>query len=181
MWRRHGKDSCDKGLQIIRLQVCHARTQGICFGMQRGAWRTDTKSIRAAEVFRITAKGVEDETQIHAHMCYSEFIDIMAAVTPMDADVITIETAPSDMERLAAFEYFDCPNRIESDIYNIHPSSILAPLRMIALIKQAAERLPAKRLWVHPDCGLKTRQWGEVIPALTHGVAAAGALRACSD
>ena len=133
------------------------------------------------QAFRITANGVRDETQIHTHMCYSEFNDIMAAIAAMDADVITIETSRSDMELLDAFEDFQYPNQIGPGVYDIHSPNIPAAQQMIALIKKAADRIPAERLWVNPDCGLKTRQWAEVVPALTEMVAAARALRAGSS
>ncbi len=135
----------------------------------------------AVEAFRITANGVRDETQIHTHMCYSEFNDIMAAIAAMDADVITIETSRSDMELLDAFEDFQYPNQIGPGVYDIHSPNIPAAQQMIALIKKAAGRIPAERLWVNPDCGLKTRQWAEVVRALTEMVAAARALRAGSS
>ena len=135
----------------------------------------------AVQAFRITANGVRDETQIQTHMCYSEFNDIMAAIAAMDADVITIETSRSDMELLDAFEDFQYPNQIGPGVYDIHSPNIPAAQQMIALIKKAAERIPAERLWVNPDCGLKTRQWAEVVPALTEMVAAARALRAGSS
>ncbi len=135
----------------------------------------------AVQAFRITANGVRDETQIHTHMCYSEFNDIMAAIAAMDADVITIETSRSDMELLDAFEDFQYPNQIGPGVYDIHSPNIPAAQQMIALIKKAAERIPAERLWVNPDCGLKTRQWAEVVPALAEMVAAARALRAGSS
>ena len=99
----------------------------------------------------------------------------------MDADVITIETSRSDMELLDAFEDFQYPNQIGPGVYDIHSPNIPAAQQMIALIKKAAERIPAERLWVNPDCGLKTRQWAEVVPALTEMVAAARALRAGSS
>ncbi|WOO31583.1 5-methyltetrahydropteroyltriglutamate--homocysteine S-methyltransferase [Diaphorobacter limosus] len=135
----------------------------------------------AVQAFRITANGVRDETQIHTHMCYSGINDIMAAIAAMDADVITIETSRSDMELLDAFEDFQYPNQIGPGVYDIHSPNIPAAQQMIALIKKAAERIPAERLWVNPDCGLKTRQWAEVVPALTEMVAAARALRAGSS
>ncbi len=131
----------------------------------------------AVESFRITANGVADETQIHTHMCYSEFNDIIAAIAEMDADVITIETSRSDMELLDAFDHFKYPNEIGPGVYDIHSPNIPTVQDMIELMKKAAERIPAERLWVNPDCGLKTRQWNEVIPALTNMVAAANALR----
>lgn len=132
----------------------------------------------AVESFRITANGVGDETQIHTHMCYSEFNDIISSIADMDADVITIETSRSDMELLEAFENFQYPNEIGPGVYDIHSPNIPTEQHIVNLMKKAAERVPAERLWVNPDCGLKTRQWAEVIPALTNMVAAAKALRA---
>ena len=131
----------------------------------------------AVESFRITANGVADETQIHTHMCYSEFNDIIASIAEMDADVITIETSRSDMELLDAFEHFQYPNQIGPGVYDIHSPNIPSQTHIEHLMQKAAERIPAERLWVNPDCGLKTRQWPEVIPALAHMVAAAKALR----
>ncbi len=132
----------------------------------------------AVESFRITANGVKDETQIHTHMCYSEFNDIISSIASMDADVITIETSRSDMELLDAFENFQYPNEIGPGVYDIHSPNIPTEQHIVDLMKKAAERVPAERLWVNPDCGLKTRQWNEVIPALTNMVAAAKTLRA---
>ncbi|MCK9608811.1 MAG: 5-methyltetrahydropteroyltriglutamate--homocysteine S-methyltransferase [Methylomonas sp.] len=135
----------------------------------------------AVESFRITANGVADETQIHTHMCYSEFNDIIAAIADMDADAITIETSRSDMELLDAFEHFNYPNGIGPGVYDIHSPNIPSEQHIVALMHKAAERVPAEQLWVNPDCGLKTRQWAEVIPALTNMVAAAKTLRATLD
>jgi len=132
----------------------------------------------AIESFRITANGVGDETQIHTHMCYSEFNDIIGAIAAMDADVITIETSRSDMELLDAFDDFKYPNEIGPGVYDIHSPNIPSQEHIVALMRKAAERVPAQRLWVNPDCGLKTRQWAEVIPALANMVAAAKVLRA---
>ena len=131
----------------------------------------------AVESFRIAANGVEDETQIHTHMCYSQFNDIIASIADMDADVITIETSRSDMELLDAFDDFSYPNQIGPGVYDIHSPNIPTQAHIVQLMKKAAERIPAERLWVNPDCGLKTRQWAEVIPALTHMVEAARTLR----
>ncbi|MDE1005934.1 MAG: 5-methyltetrahydropteroyltriglutamate--homocysteine S-methyltransferase [Paraburkholderia fungorum] len=133
----------------------------------------------AVTSFRITANGVDDETQIHTHMCYSEFNDIISSIADMDADVITIETSRSDMELLDAFDNFNYPNEIGPGVYDIHSPNIPTEEHIVQLMKKAAERIPAQRLWVNPDCGLKTRQWEEVIPALTNMVAAARKLRAC--
>ncbi len=127
--------------------------------------------------FRIAANGVQDQTQIHTHMCYSEFNDIIAAIAAMDADVITIETSRSDMELLDAFDDFDYPNQIGPGVYDIHTPNIPSREHIVQLMKKAARRIPAARLWVNPDCGLKTRQWHEVLPALANLVAAARELR----
>lgn len=132
----------------------------------------------AVESFRITANGVRDDTQIHTHMCYSEFNDIIAAIAAMDADVITIETSRSDMELLDAFDDFNYPNEIGPGVYDIHSPNIPSQEHIVNLMRKAAQRIPPERLWVNPDCGLKTRQWAEVIAALTHMVGAAHALRA---
>jgi len=135
----------------------------------------------AVESFRITANGVTDDTQIHTHMCYSEFNDIIKSIADMDADVITIETSRSDMELLDAFKSFEYPNEIGPGVYDIHSPNIPNEEYMVKLMKLAAERVPAERLWVNPDCGLKTRQWSEVLPALTNMVQAAKALRAAAN
>jgi 5-methyltetrahydropteroyltriglutamate--homocysteine methyltransferase len=132
----------------------------------------------AVECFRIAANGVVDETQIHTHMCYSEFNDIIASIAEMDADVITIETSRSNMELLDAFDNFRYPNEIGPGVYDIHSPNIPEKEHIVHLMKKAKERIPAERLWVNPDCGLKTRQWSEVIPALANMVAAAKTLRA---
>jgi 5-methyltetrahydropteroyltriglutamate--homocysteine methyltransferase len=132
----------------------------------------------AVESFRIAANGVEDETQIHTHMCYSEFNDIIKSIADLDADVITIETSRSDMELLDAFQHFEYPNEIGPGVYDIHSPNIPNEEYMVKLMKLAAERVPAERLWVNPDCGLKTRQWSEVTPSLARMVNAAKSLRA---
>jgi 5-methyltetrahydropteroyltriglutamate--homocysteine methyltransferase len=132
----------------------------------------------AVESFRICANGVRDETQIHTHMCYSEFNDIISAIAHMDADVITIETSRSQMELLQAFDDFAYPNEIGPGVYDIHSPNIPSCREIVDLMRKAAQKIPAERLWVNPDCGLKTRQWEEVIPALRHMVAAARELRA---
>ena len=134
----------------------------------------------AVESFRISANGVRDETQIHTHMCYSEFNDILASIADMDADVITIETSRSDMELLDAFDHFNYPNQIGPGVYDIHSPNIPTQAHIVQLMKKAAQRIPAERLWVNPDCGLKTRQWPEVIPALRNMVAAARTLRSAA-
>lgn len=132
----------------------------------------------AIESFRITANGVSDKTQIHTHMCYSEFNDIIEAIAAMDADVITIETSRSQMELLDVFRDFEYPNAIGPGVYDIHSPNIPSEQSMVALLKLAAQRINQKKLWVNPDCGLKTRRWEEVEPALKAMVSAARSLRA---
>jgi 5-methyltetrahydropteroyltriglutamate--homocysteine methyltransferase len=132
----------------------------------------------ATEAFRLTASGVRDETQIHTHMCYSEFNDVIESIAAMDADVITIETSRSDMELLDAFEVFAYPNEIGPGVYDIHSPRVPDSVEMAKLLRKAAERIPAERLWVNPDCGLKTRGWVETEAALVNMVAAAKKLRA---
>lgn len=132
----------------------------------------------ATEVFRLCASGVRDETQIHTHMCYSEFNDVIESIAAMDADVITIETSRSDMELLDAFEAFAYPNDIGPGVYDIHSPRVPDASEMANLLRKAAKRIPAERLWVNPDCGLKTRGWPETEAALIHMVTAARQLRA---
>jgi 5-methyltetrahydropteroyltriglutamate--homocysteine methyltransferase len=127
----------------------------------------------AVKAFRITASGVEDKTQIHTHMCYSEFNNIIEHIAAMDADVITIETSRSQMELLQAFAHFEYPNEIGPGVYDIHSPRVPGTDEMAALLAKAAELLPAGNLWVNPDCGLKTRKWPETKAALENMVAAA--------
>ncbi|AYQ41634.1 5-methyltetrahydropteroyltriglutamate--homocysteine methyltransferase [Burkholderia aenigmatica] len=160
------------GVGVIQIDEAALR-EGL--PLRRAQWGEYLKW--AVESFRITANGVRDDTQIHTHMCYSEFNDIIASIADMDADVITIETSRSDMELLDAFDNFKYPNEIGPGVYDIHSPNIPTQDHIVGLMKKAAERIPAQRLWVNPDCGLKTRQWAEVIPALTNMVAAAKTLR----
>jgi 5-methyltetrahydropteroyltriglutamate--homocysteine methyltransferase len=132
----------------------------------------------AVACFRLSASAVRDETQIHTHMCYSEFNDIIAEIAAMDADVISIETARSDMELLQAFLDFDYPNEIGPGVWDIHSPRVPSAKEMAGLLRRATNRVPVKRLWVNPDCGLKTRGWAEVKPAMENLVAAARRLRA---
>lgn len=131
----------------------------------------------AVKAFRISASGVQDETQIHTHMCYSEFNDIIKAIADLDADVITIETSRSDGELLQAFEKFNYPNDIGPGVYDIHSPNIPETSSMVNLLKRAAREIPVERLWVNPDCGLKTRRWPETEAALIKMVEAAKDLR----
>ncbi|MBT9471729.1 MAG: 5-methyltetrahydropteroyltriglutamate--homocysteine S-methyltransferase [Pseudomonadota bacterium] len=127
--------------------------------------------------FRLAVSGVRDETQIHTHMCYSDFNDIIEAIAAMDADVISIETARSQMELLEAFSGGGYPNEIGPGVYDIHAPRTPSVDEMVELLRKAGERLAPDQLWVNPDCGLKTRKWEEVRPALVNMVTAARRLR----
>ncbi len=131
----------------------------------------------AVNAFKLCASGVKDDTQVHTHMCYSEFNDIIEAIARIDADVITIETSRSHMELLNAFESFDYPNEIGPGVYEIHSPRVPTAQEMANLLEKAATKIPIENLWVNPDCGLKTRDWPEVEAALTRMVEAAKALR----
>ncbi|WP_061035883.1 MULTISPECIES: 5-methyltetrahydropteroyltriglutamate--homocysteine S-methyltransferase [Vibrio] len=132
----------------------------------------------AVDAFKISAASAKPETQIHTHMCYSEFNEIIDSVAALDADVITIETSRSNMELLKAFEDFNYPNEIGPGVYDIHSPNIPTEEWIEGLLKKAAEKIPAQRLWVNPDCGLKTRNWAETEAALGNLVSAAKKLRA---
>jgi 5-methyltetrahydropteroyltriglutamate--homocysteine methyltransferase len=132
----------------------------------------------AVDSFRLCSSGVRDETQIHTHMCYSEFNDIIDAIGAMDADVISIETSRSKMELLDAFKNYRYPNEIGPGVYDIHSPRVPEIGEMTDLITLAQRRLSDAQLWINPDCGLKTRKWEEVRPALANMVAAAQELRA---
>ena len=161
------------GVQVIQIDEAALR-EGL--PLRQSQWQAYLDW--AVESFRISANGVSDSTQIHTHMCYSEFNDIITSIAEMDADVITIETSRSDMELLDVFDHFNYPNQIGPGVYDIHSPNIPTEAHMVQLMQKAAERIPAERLWVNPDCGLKTRQWPEVLPALRNMVAAARTLRA---
>ncbi|WP_278413043.1 5-methyltetrahydropteroyltriglutamate--homocysteine S-methyltransferase [Stutzerimonas kunmingensis] len=172
----------------IRDEVCDLEAAGIrIIQIDEAAFREGLPLRRAqwqhyldwaVEAFRLCASGVRDETQIHTHMCYSEFNDVIESIAAMDADVITIETSRSQMELLEAFRAFDYPNDIGPGVYDIHSPRVPDTAEMVQLLEKAAECIPAERLWVNPDCGLKTRAWPETEAALVNMVAAARQLRA---
>jgi 5-methyltetrahydropteroyltriglutamate--homocysteine methyltransferase len=139
--------------------------------LRRSEWKTYLDW--AVGSFRIAASGVADETQIHTHMCYSEFNDIIGAIGAMDADVISIETSRSKMELLDAFQTYRYPNEIGPGVYDIHSPRVPQVAEMVALLEKAKERIAPDQIWVNPDCGLKTRKWDEVRPALVNMVTAA--------
>ncbi len=131
----------------------------------------------ATKAFRVSASGVHDSTQIHTHMCYSEFNDIMPEIASMDADVITIETSRSNMDLLQGFATFQYPNEIGPGVYDIHSPRVPSVAQIEGLLRKAAIVVDAKNLWVNPDCGLKTRGWPETEEALKNMVEAAHNLR----
>ena len=131
----------------------------------------------AVKAFRISASGVKDDTQIHTHMCYSEFNDIIQNIADMDADVITIECSRSQMELLDAFADFNYPNEIGPGVYDIHSPRVPSSTEMVKLLEKASAVIPVDQLWVNPDCGLKTRHWDETKKALIEMVAAAQEMR----
>ena len=131
----------------------------------------------AVKAFRLCSCGVKNDTQIHTHMCYSEFNDIITAIADLDADVITIETSRSNMELLKAFVDFDYPNEIGPGVYDIHSPRVPETGEMESLMRKAGAVIKSENLWVNPDCGLKTRRWEEVDPSLRNMVAAARRLR----
>ena len=132
----------------------------------------------AVDCFRLAAAGVGNQTQIHTHMCYSEFNDILPSIGAMDTDVISIETARSQMELLAGFASYRYPSAIGPGIYDIHSARVPSKDEMVALMRLAQKHLRPEQLWVNPDCGLKTRGWDEVKPAIAAMVSAARTLRA---
>lgn len=131
----------------------------------------------AVNAFLISTRDVQPQTQIHTHMCYAEFNDIMSSIIDMDADVITIETSRSQMELLTAFHQLKYPNDIGPGVYDIHSPRIPTKKEMVELLDRATEVIAPNQLWVNPDCGLKTRGWKEITPALTQMVAAAQKMR----
>jgi 5-methyltetrahydropteroyltriglutamate--homocysteine methyltransferase len=127
----------------------------------------------SVDAFRLTTAGVTDRTQIHTHMCYCEFNEIIEAIAELDADVISIESSRSEMELLEAFRTFKYPNEVGPGLYDIHSPRVPSVEEMIGLLKKALQVLPRKQVWVNPDCGLKTRGWPEVQDSLTNMVLAA--------
>ena len=180
--------TADQIAWAIRDEVCDLEAAGIAIiqidepaireglPLRRAGWKPYLQ--RATRAFRIAASGVRDDTQIHTHMCYSEFNDILPEIAAMDADVITIETSRSDMELLQGFGDFRYPNEIGPGVYDIHSPRVPSVQEMTALLHKAAEVVPVENLWVNPDCGLKTRGWPETEAALRHMVQAANEVRA---
>lgn len=160
------------GIRIIQIDEPAFR-EGL--PLKRKDWKSYTEW--ATRVFRIASSPVDDATQIHTHMCYSEFNEVFEVLALLDADVITIESSRSGMELLDAFKKFRYPNEIGPGVYDIHSPRIPSAEEMHALLEKAANFLSPDQLWVNPDCGLKTRRWEEVLPALRNMVAAAKRMR----
>lgn len=166
------RDLESAGIRVIQIDEPALR-EGL--PLRQSEWQTYLDW--AVESFQLSAAGVADSTQIHTHMCYSEFNDIIGAIAALDADVITIETSRSDMQLLDAFQDFAYPNEIGPGVYDIHTPNTPDVSWMAALMEKALEKIPVERLWVNPDCGLKTREWADVEPALANMVKAARQLR----
>ena len=149
------------GIRVIQIDEPAIR-EGL--PLKRADW--DAYLNWAGEAFRLSSMGVQDDTQIHTHMCYSEFNDILPAIAALDADVITIETSRSDMELLTAFGDFKYPNDIGPGVYDIHSPRVPNASEVEHLLRKALNVVPKERLWVNPDCGLKTRGWPETIEQL---------------
>lgn len=160
------------GIKIIQIDEAALR-EGL--PLRQSQWKDYLKW--AVESFRLSASGVDNKTQIHTHMCYSEFNDIIEAVAAMDADVISIETSRSQMELLDAFVSFKYPNEIGPGVYDIHSPRVPTEQEMKDLLHKALDVLSAKQVWVNPDCGLKTRGWEEVKGALESMVSATKTVR----
>lgn len=180
-------DTCRQIALALRDEVCDLETAGIRaiqidepalregLPLRRAEWQPYLDW--AVDAFRISASGVADATQIHTHMCYAQFNDIIEAVAALDADVISIETSRSRMELLDAFARFDYPNQVGPGVYDIHSPRVPDTAEMVELLRKASAVLPAQKLWVNPDCGLKTRGWAETRAALEAMVDAARTLR----
>lgn len=164
------------GIKIIQIDEPAFRES---LPLQKNKWSNHLKW--AVDCFQIASGCVDDGTQIHTHMCYSDFNDIIESIAAMDADVISIEASRSKMELLEAFKYYEYPNEIGPGVYDIHSPSIPDEKTIEELIKKALEFIPAERLWINPDCGFKTREWMEVKLALKAMVAATKKLREIHD
>ena len=170
--REEVKDLEKAGIGVIQVDEPAIR-EGL--PLRKSAWQEYLQW--AIDCFRLSTSVVKDETQIHTHMCYSEFNDIIEWIAKMDADVISIEASRSKMELLKAFKDFHYPNEIGPGVYDIHSPRIPSKEEIKGLIEKAIEVIPLEKLWVNPDCGLKTRNWEETIPSLRNMVEAAKELR----
>ncbi len=160
------------GIRVIQIDEPALR-EGL--PLRKSDWKTYLDW--AVNAFRLSYAGVKDETQIHTHMCYSEFNDIIESISALDADVITIECSRSQMELLDVFGEYKYPNDIGPGLYDIHSPRVPTEKEMTDLLEKASKLIPDGNIWVNPDCGLKTRKWEETKDALVKMVAAAKILR----
>ncbi len=179
--------TCRQIALALRDEVADLEAAGLCIiqvdepafreglPLRRGNWQEYLRW--AVDAFRLATSGARGETQIHSHMCYSEFGDVLPAIAEMDADVLSIETSRSKMELLSDFAHYRYPNEIGPGVYDIHSPRIPTVEEMVELLQRARAVVPAERLWVNPDCGLKTRGWTEVEEALKRMVEAANQVR----
>lgn len=170
--REEVQDLEKAGIRVIQIDEPALR-EGL--PLRKADWKTYLDW--AVYAFRVASSQVKDETQIHTHMCYSEFNDIIESIASLDADVITIETSRSQMELLDAFATFAYPNEIGPGVYDIHSPRVPTVEEIVELLEKALLVLPVQNLWVNPDCGLKTRHWQETQLALENMVAATTRLR----
>jgi 5-methyltetrahydropteroyltriglutamate--homocysteine methyltransferase len=171
--RAEVRDLEEDGVAIIQIDEPALRE-----GLPLKKCRRDEYLSWAVRAFRLASCGVKDDTQIHTHMCYSDFGEILAAIVELDADVVTIEASRSDMELLDSFRAFRYPNDIGPGIYDVHSPQVVDTASMFDLIERAARVIPIEHLWVNPDCGLKTRDWAETEASLRGMVEAAHRMRA---
>ncbi len=160
------------GIQVIQIDEPAFR-EGLPFRREVGKEYLEW----AASCFRLASSGVREDTQIQTHMCYAEFHDIMEAIADLDADVLLIESARSHLEILSAFVDYHYPNDIGLGVYDVHSPRIPSRTEIEHLLRKALTRFSVDQLWVNPDCGLKTRRWEEIRPALMAMVEAAKVIR----
>ncbi len=166
-----------RDLENANIKVIQVDEPAIREGLPLRSREYDQYLTWAVNVFKVSTCGVKDETQIHTHMCYSEFNEIIHSIAALDADVLSIEASRSNMDLLNAFKAFKYPNNIGPGVYDIHSPRVPSEQEMIDLIEKAIEFIPKEQLWMNPDCGLKTRTWEEVKQALARMVSAAKTLR----
>jgi len=174
--REEVKDLEQSGVKIIQIDEAAFR-EGL--PLHRAHWQGYLDN--SVKAFKVCSNVVADKTQIHTHMCYSDFNAIIKQIAQMDADVITIETSRSDMALLEVFDNYQYPNEIGPGVYDIHSPNIPSVEAIVALLEQASTKIPLENLWVNPDCGLKTRNWDEVTPALQNMLEATNIARAHSN
>jgi 5-methyltetrahydropteroyltriglutamate--homocysteine methyltransferase len=160
------------GIRVIQIDEPALRE-----GLPLKAIKMESYLKYAIDSFKLATSGVKDTTQIHSHMCYSEFNAIIEWIALMDADVISIESSRSKMELLEAFKNFNYPNDIGPGVYDIHSPRVPSEKEILELLSRALRNISKNKLWINPDCGLKTRGWEETLASLKNMVSAAKILR----